>query len=67
MLFDEINSSNIQYGKLNNLWLVSVIAALSEKPFLIKRLFKNTENNKNIGLYKSKLHFKRLFPGIYKK
>ena len=51
---DGVNPSDIKTGKFDNSWLISGIATLSEKQYLIKRLILTKEPNDQ-GLYILKL------------
>lgn len=50
----EINPTDVKLGKINFSWLLSAIACVSERPFLIKRIIKTNDAN-DYGLFKVKL------------
>lgn len=50
----DISPLDITLGKISFSWLISAIACLAEKPFLIQRLFKTKESN-DYGVYRLKI------------
>ena len=52
VLFNKISPDNIGVGNLENFWFLTTLAALAEKPLLIRRLFKPLRQNHERGLYK---------------